>query len=316
MKSSLRTHPAISVLIPCHRATPFVASAVESALAQDYPHLEVIVAPDDAQSYEFLRDTLSTTRLRIIPPRESSSQGAGATRNHAIDHAAGDYFFCLDADDRLPPQLLSSLMPDAIRFGAVVGPTHYVDDQGESVRYCEPPPQLMSVAGYSQQLASFRPLISRRLEVGYRSIFAEDILHDLHVIALNHGAMRTLPDAPAYELRVHAASATAVTAEARIQTAYLDAARDLQLRPTTLGVQGLPASIRAQLVEAFRFRHFVSQRYAALAAPMPYPAFVGQQQARLWDAYQATLRQATGGGEGKTPCATTSGELPELALAS
>lgn len=98
----------VSVLIPAHNAAPWVGQAIESALNQSWPNLEVIVI-DDGSKDETLRiaQFYAGTRLRAIWQPNS---GASAARNHALRVSTGDVIQYLDADDILAPNKIELQM--------------------------------------------------------------------------------------------------------------------------------------------------------------------------------------------------------------
>jgi glycosyltransferase involved in cell wall biosynthesis len=114
--------PLVSVLIPCHNAAPWLAETLESALAQTWPNLEVILVDDGSTD-----DSLTVARrftqsnLRIIA---QPNQGAAAARNRALEVAQGEVIQFLDADDLLAPDKIERQMallqehPDCLIAGA------------------------------------------------------------------------------------------------------------------------------------------------------------------------------------------------------
>ena len=88
--------PTISVIIPCFNAERYIAATIRSALAQDWPNLEIVVVDDGSSdgSAELVRNAFpGVTLLR------QANQGVAAARNHGIAHAKGDWIAFLDADD-------------------------------------------------------------------------------------------------------------------------------------------------------------------------------------------------------------------------
>jgi glycosyltransferase involved in cell wall biosynthesis len=84
----------VSVVIPTRNRATQTLEAVESALAQSHPPLEVIViddGSDDAVKFHL-------PRVRVL--RHEVRRGAGAARNTGIDAAAGHWVAFLDSDDR------------------------------------------------------------------------------------------------------------------------------------------------------------------------------------------------------------------------
>jgi glycosyltransferase involved in cell wall biosynthesis len=102
--------PLISVYMPTFNRVDMVQRAIRSVLAQDYPHLELLVV-DDA-STDATWDTLNRVyadepRVRLF--RQEKGQGACAARNLAIAEAKGEFVTGLDDDDEFLPNRLSSL---------------------------------------------------------------------------------------------------------------------------------------------------------------------------------------------------------------
>lgn len=94
--------PLISVVVPAHNAERFLGRALRSALAQTYPHLEILVVDDGStdRTAEVIR---SCTDARIRPLSQPN-RGQGAARNLGIRASAGRYITFLDADDLYLPQ--------------------------------------------------------------------------------------------------------------------------------------------------------------------------------------------------------------------
>jgi glycosyltransferase involved in cell wall biosynthesis len=95
----------VSVVIPCYHQAQYLGEAIESVLAQTYPHLEIIVI-DDGSGDNVGAIASRYPGVRCI--REPNS-GAAAARNAGIRNSNGDFLVFLDADDRL--------LPDGIEAG-------------------------------------------------------------------------------------------------------------------------------------------------------------------------------------------------------
>jgi glycosyltransferase involved in cell wall biosynthesis len=112
--------PRVSVVIPTYNRRRFVAEAVESALAQDYPDLEVIVVDDG--SSDGTAESLSRFGCAIRYVRQEN-RGASAARNHGIRLATGEYIAFLDSDDLYLPDKVRSQVdyfqrhPDVLLLG-------------------------------------------------------------------------------------------------------------------------------------------------------------------------------------------------------
>ena len=96
--------PQVSILIPCYNAEQWLSEAIESALAQTYPHTEVVVwddgstdeSPDIIASYE-----------PDIQWHQAPNQGGAAARNRLLERASGMWIQYLDADDYLKPDKIA-----------------------------------------------------------------------------------------------------------------------------------------------------------------------------------------------------------------
>lgn len=98
----------VSIVIATYNHAHFVVEAVESALGQTYPHIEVIVVDDG--STDNTRQVLSEYGDRIHYIYQVN-KGPSAARNAGIQYARGDFFVFLDSDDRLPARKLEVQMP-------------------------------------------------------------------------------------------------------------------------------------------------------------------------------------------------------------
>jgi len=102
--------PLVSICIPAYNAAPFIAETLESALAQDYAPLEVIVS-DDASTDATLKivQTYEGRGVRVLT--QERNLGMHANWNAVIRASRGKYVCKLDADDLLAPSYVSSMVP-------------------------------------------------------------------------------------------------------------------------------------------------------------------------------------------------------------
>ena len=88
--------PLVSVVMPAYNSARYIAEAIDSALHQDYPALEIIVVDDGSTD-----DTVNIVsrygdKVRLLSQK---NQGSAAARNLGIRQARGKYIAFLDADD-------------------------------------------------------------------------------------------------------------------------------------------------------------------------------------------------------------------------
>jgi hypothetical protein len=91
----------ISIIIACYNDSDFIEKAVQSALNQTYPNIEIIVVDDgsDAKTKAKLKD-LETRITKLIT---QDNQGQSVARNNAIKQAHGEFILNLDSDDFFEP---------------------------------------------------------------------------------------------------------------------------------------------------------------------------------------------------------------------
>lgn len=111
--------PLISIVLPTYNRVRFVGEAIESALAQTWTNLEVLVVDDGSRDStpRVLADYASRDgRVRAF---RQANQGVSAARNFALSQARGEWIAFLDSDDIWHPWKLSLQLRVASRFPEV-----------------------------------------------------------------------------------------------------------------------------------------------------------------------------------------------------
>ena len=101
------TYPLVSVIIPAYNHAPYIRQCVDSALAQTYPAVEVVVVDDGSTDGTY--ELLQTYGERITLIRQAN-RGTQAARNTAIAASTGEYLALLDSDDAWLPHKLAQQM--------------------------------------------------------------------------------------------------------------------------------------------------------------------------------------------------------------
>lgn len=99
--------PVISVIIPTFNCAHYLSEAINSVLAQTYPHLDIIVVDDG--STDDTQTVLSSFGDQLTGLSQNN-QGIGGARNAGYARAHGEYIAYLDADDIYLPDKLSRQM--------------------------------------------------------------------------------------------------------------------------------------------------------------------------------------------------------------
>lgn len=125
------TEPIVSVVIPAFNAAAFVTQAVDSVLAQTWPHREILVINDGSTDNTLDVLTAYGNAIRVI---NKPNGGLSSARNRGIEEASGRYVAFLDADDRWLPAKLSRQVAvleqtDKIGFCSTVAQVVDPDDQ-------------------------------------------------------------------------------------------------------------------------------------------------------------------------------------------
>jgi glycosyltransferase involved in cell wall biosynthesis len=132
MRSKPNKRPLVSVIIPCYNYGKYVVDAIESALANTYKNIEIIIVNDcstDAYTNELLSN-LVKPKTRVI--NHSENKGLPSTRNTGIALSSGKYIVPLDADDTIHPLFIEKtvqVLENRPRVGFVSTGIRYFGDR-------------------------------------------------------------------------------------------------------------------------------------------------------------------------------------------
>jgi chlorobactene glucosyltransferase len=115
----------VSIIIPAHNEERVLAKCLDTALAQDWPSLEVIVCLDrctDASEAIAVARAEADDRLKVIridscPPTWAGKCNAASK---GAQHAKGAWLLMLDADTDADPQLVRALVGEGTRRDAAL----------------------------------------------------------------------------------------------------------------------------------------------------------------------------------------------------
>ena len=114
--------PEVAVVIPCYRYARFLPEAVQSVLAQTWPNVRIVIVDDGSPD-----DTaVAAQRLIAAHPRaritlvQQANAGLAAARNAGVRATASPFVLPLDADDRLEPEAIETLLRALLASGADV----------------------------------------------------------------------------------------------------------------------------------------------------------------------------------------------------
>jgi glycosyltransferase involved in cell wall biosynthesis len=118
----------VSVIIPCYNSEAFLEEAIESAMAQTYSPVEIIVVDDGSTDR-------SPQIAQSLPVRyvRQPNRGLAASRNLGIRESKGSYIVFLDADDRLKPEAIETgvrILAQRPQYAMAVGDHLFVSHNG------------------------------------------------------------------------------------------------------------------------------------------------------------------------------------------
>jgi hypothetical protein len=131
----MQRQPKISICIPTYNQAQFVATAVESALAQRFHDFEVVVSDNHCTdgTSELIRK-LRHPRLRIVSPPEHVA--VTENFNFCASRTEGEYLIFLSSDDVLLPDYsaqLSALIDSSPRCSFVYCAAELIDSTGQRI---------------------------------------------------------------------------------------------------------------------------------------------------------------------------------------
>jgi len=123
----------VSVIVPTYNGSKYIKQTIESALAQTYKRIEVIVVDDG--STDGTRDVLKTYMNRIVYVYKGNG-GPASARNEGIKQAKGEFIAFLDGDDiwekeKLEKQMVKLTNDD---IGFVYSRVKKIDEKGYIVQ--------------------------------------------------------------------------------------------------------------------------------------------------------------------------------------
>ncbi len=122
--------PLVSVIIPCFNTGRYLTEAIESALAQTYRPVEVLVV-DDGSTDDSAAIACRYPGVRVI---RQPNQGVAIARNRGLSECAGEFVVFTDADDRLLPQGVEAGVAALVRHpdAALVYGFHRIIGEGSA----------------------------------------------------------------------------------------------------------------------------------------------------------------------------------------
>ena len=144
---TLPAQEGVSIIVPAYNYAEFIEQALESALAQTYPNIEIVVVDDGSTDQTPVILRRYADRIRIVT---QDNLGLAAARNTGLREASHGLVAFLDADDVLLPGMVSLLHGTLALVGgecALVAANHsYIDASGRPLdKYPRGPQETVEV---------------------------------------------------------------------------------------------------------------------------------------------------------------------------
>lgn len=122
--------PEVSLIIPAYNAEDYIVRSIDSALAQSFPDLEIIIVDDGSTDRTpDILDWYDETYANVRVVHQENS-GTPAARNAGLLQANGKYIGFMDNDDMIRPNMIAKLYHSAKknRCDIVVTSVYYLTE--------------------------------------------------------------------------------------------------------------------------------------------------------------------------------------------
>lgn len=103
-------NPLVSIIVPIYNAADFLIRCLDSVEKQTYSNLEMILINDGSTDDSLKICNSYAQKDNRIVLIDKKNEGASIARNIGIQHASGEFFAFLDADDWIAPNYIEQLM--------------------------------------------------------------------------------------------------------------------------------------------------------------------------------------------------------------
>jgi glycosyltransferase involved in cell wall biosynthesis len=264
-------HPRASIVIPVYNGSNYLATAIDSALAQTYDNFEVLVI-DDGSTDDGATEAIATSYGERVRYHRKPNGGVSSALNTGIALMEGDYFSWLSHDDRYLPEKLErqiSFIANHREVEALATGLEVIDDDGKVT--------------YNYSCGDIHVIRNGR-EVMDHWVYGCSLLIHKNVFARTGGfneSNRTVQDLEMWLKMVHDGTPITMLPDILCQWRHHEQSDSYRLRAT-------------HFVEVGEFLHRISKTYrpAFFQEGAAEPTGKDIQAIYLWFAGQATRRGA------------------------
>lgn len=115
----------VTIGITCYNAADTIQRAIESALSQDWPNLEILIVDDNSTDHSVgIINKLINNHAQARLILHNTNNGPAAARNTIINEANGEFIAFFDDDDDSFPNRISAQVKSIINFERRKGVSH------------------------------------------------------------------------------------------------------------------------------------------------------------------------------------------------
>ena len=185
-------NPLVSVLIPTYNRRDFIIRAVESALAQTYKPLEIVIYDDGSKDRTgtLLRDRFGGSE-RIQYCKDKRNRGVTHARTELLAMAKGEYGCWLDSDDMCNRYRVALLVQAVEKWNAPFARSGFWVLREEELKAWPKPPLPGQPRRHAPATSLFRMELAPEFheEITY---YGEDVIWESE-LALKHGTGMLVP---------------------------------------------------------------------------------------------------------------------------
>jgi glycosyltransferase involved in cell wall biosynthesis len=177
-------NPLVSIIIPCYNAEKWIDKCVRSALEQTYSNVEVIFVDNESkdQSVDIVKDLFKLHPELIIDYAPNIYPNCwDEPKAVGLDHANGDYFTVMGADDYLHPLYIENCMKYIMS-----APEQVITFQSpiRGVRGAEEAP-VGDIGHYYTTMEEFKTLLLKKCPVNTPTVIYSRKLYDDNLLNTN-----------------------------------------------------------------------------------------------------------------------------------
>jgi glycosyltransferase involved in cell wall biosynthesis len=194
--------PLISIVIPTYNYAAYLQGAIESALAQTYKNIELLIVDDGSTDATAAVAKRYKKRLKYY---YKENGGVSSARNYGARHIQGDYVVFLDADDVLAKdyvqKTLALLLQQKQQVGYVYTQLKTFEASSEVTQYPGFRGSYLMVGNYIAATCLMKAEIAQHYLYDTRLAFLED--WDYYLTLLGKGIVGVLLNEPLLYYRKH-----------------------------------------------------------------------------------------------------------------